>query len=58
MVLPFFFPAELILGSFGDPEEAKNLAGKVLRLIQIRLIEGLFNKNYVKLSVRRGLIFM
>src|SRR5262249_36867031 len=24
----FLFPAELILGSCGDPEEAKNLAGK------------------------------
>jgi hypothetical protein len=34
MVLPFVFPATLIV-RFADPEEAKNLAGKVLRLIQI-----------------------
>src|SRR6266446_9011588 len=36
MVLPFFFPATLILRLAG-PEETKNLAGKDLRLIQIRL---------------------
>jgi hypothetical protein len=36
MVLPSFFPAELILWNCGS-EEAKNLAGEVLRLIQIRL---------------------
>src|SRR5437867_13119813 len=36
MVLPFFFPAALIL-RFAGPEGAKNLAGEVLRLIQIRL---------------------
>ena len=36
MVLPFFFPTELILIGAG-PEEAKDLAGtEVLRLIQIR----------------------
>jgi hypothetical protein len=37
MVLPFFFPAMLIL-RFAGPEGAKNLAGNVLRLIQIRLL--------------------
>jgi hypothetical protein len=35
--LPFFFPAQLILVVAG-PEETMNLAGKVLRLIQIRLV--------------------
>jgi hypothetical protein len=37
MVIPFCFPAVLIL-RFAGPEEAKNLSGeKVLRQIQIRL---------------------
>jgi hypothetical protein len=32
----FLSPAELILGSCGDPEEAKNPSGgRILRLIQI-----------------------
>ena len=33
------FPAQLILVSRGDPEEAKNPSGgRILRLIQIRLM--------------------
>src|SRR4030095_3501546 len=36
MVLPFFPPLSWFLG-LRRPEEAKNLAGEVLRLIQIRL---------------------
>ena len=35
--IPFFPPAELILGSRGDPEEAKNPSGgRILRLSQIQ----------------------
>jgi len=54
MVLPFFSPAELILGSCGDPEEAKNLAGRVLRLIQIRLATPSLEKS--RLLVYRALV--
>jgi hypothetical protein len=36
MVLPFFFPVTVIV-RFAGPEETKNLTGKILRLIQIRL---------------------
>jgi hypothetical protein len=57
LVLPFFFPATLILGIAG-PEGAKNLAGDVLRLIQIRL-PGFYMKTpsicqAANLRVRRG----
>jgi len=37
MVLPFFSPLHLTL-ALRDPEEAKNPAGNVIRLIQIRLM--------------------
>src|SRR5437899_5909902 len=43
MVLPSLFPAALILVVAG-PEGAKNLAGDVLRLIQIRLTKSSFEK--------------
>jgi hypothetical protein len=44
MVLPFFFPDTLIL-RFAGPEGAKNRAGEVLRLIQIRFSAVEFGKN-------------
>ena len=34
IVLPFLFPAELVFFAVADPEEAKNLAGGILRLIE------------------------
>jgi len=60
MVLPFFFPAALIL-RFAGPEGAQNLAGEVLRLIQIRLATVKFGKNpgsSSRRNVRRCLIFI
>jgi hypothetical protein len=33
----FLFPAEWSSVDYAGPEQAKNLAGKILRLIQIRL---------------------
>jgi hypothetical protein len=41
MDISFCFPAVLIL-RFAGPEQAKNLAGKVLRLIQDRLSDAEF----------------
>jgi hypothetical protein len=49
MVLPFSFPAELILRS-RVRKRAKNLPGKVLRLIQIRFSDAEFCKNVANLS--------
>ena len=42
----FLFPATLIL-RFAGPEGAKNLAGEVLRLIQIRLARPILKKSHL-----------
>jgi hypothetical protein len=44
MVLPFFFLAELD-SAIAGLEEAKNSAGKLLRLIQIRLAPSSLKKS-------------
>jgi hypothetical protein len=50
MVLPFFFPAELIAAIAG-PEGGEEPSGEeVLRLIQIRFSDAEFGKNLAKLS--------
>ena len=40
----------MLILRFAGPEEAKNLAGKVLRLIQDRLSDAEFGKNLANLS--------
>jgi hypothetical protein len=49
MVLPFCFPLSYVLRLRG-PQEAKNLAGDFLRLLQIRLLANLFYGKRPNLS--------
>jgi hypothetical protein len=50
MVLPFLFPAELIIGVAGSGRGEEPSGGKVLGLIQIRLSAAEFSENYGGLS--------
>ena len=47
--ISFLFP-RYVDSAIAGPEEAKNLAGKVLRLIQIRFSDAEFGKNLANLS--------
>jgi hypothetical protein len=49
LIFPFLFPRR-VDSAIADLKEAKNPAGKVLRLIQDRLSEAEFGKNAAKLS--------